>query len=62
MQGAGKNLQPHAQSAVPALRQDSNISCNHGTGELDLHRSVFVDIAIEELEGSILVSLVALVS
>lgn len=48
-QRAAQDLQPHAQRAVPALRDDPDVASQHGLGEPVHDRSVFVVVSEEQL-------------
>lgn len=47
---AAKDLQPHAQGAVPALGDYSNVSSQHGLGQLVHHWSVLITVGKEKLD------------
>lgn len=48
--GAAKDLQPHAQRAVPALGDDSNVTSQHWLGQLVHHWSVLIVVRKEQLD------------
>lgn len=48
--GAAEDLQPHAQSAVPALRDDSNVTSQHWLSQLVHHWSVLIAVCKEQLD------------
>lgn len=49
-QGAAEDLQPHAQRAVPALRDDANVTSQNGFGKLVHHWSVLITVCKEQLD------------
>lgn len=49
----GQDLCSETQAAVPALRQDAEVTRDHGREELAHHRRVLVHISIEQLRGRI---------
>ena len=49
----GQDLGPETQAAVPALRQDADVTRHHRRGKLAHHRRVLVHISIEQLQERI---------
>lgn len=49
-EGAAQNLQPHAERAVPALRDDSDVASHHGHGEPVHHGRFLITVCKEQLE------------
>lgn len=49
-QGAAEDLQPHAQGAVPALRDDPDVTGDHGLRQLVHHWSVLIAVSKEQLD------------
>lgn len=49
----GQDLGSETQAAVPALRQDADVTSHHGYSKLTHHRRVFVHIPIEQLQERI---------
>lgn len=49
-EGAAQNLQPHAEGAVPALRDDSDVASDHGHSEPVHHWSVLITVCKEQLD------------
>lgn len=48
-QGTAKDLQPHTQRAVPALRDDSHVTGQYRLCQLVHHWSVFITVSEEQL-------------
>lgn len=49
-QGATEKLQPHAQRAIPVLRDDSDVTGHHGLSQLVHHRSICVTVSKKQLD------------
>ena len=49
-QGAAEHLDPHTQTAVPALRDDPDVTGDYGLRQLVHHRSVLITVSKEQLE------------
>lgn len=47
--GAAENLQPHTQRAIPALRNDSDVTGQHGLRQLVHHWNVLITVSKEQL-------------
>lgn len=45
-----EDLQPHAQGAVPALGDDSNVTSQHWLSQLVHHWSVLITVCKEQLD------------
>lgn len=48
--GAAEDLQPHTQSAVPALRDDSDVAGQHGLCQLIHDRNILIIASKEQLD------------
>lgn len=50
---AGQDLSSQTQAAVPALRQDPDVTSHHRTSKLTHHRCVLIHVPIEQLQDRV---------